>query len=81
MWWKITIAAVVAIFILVVFIRYRIDIYRRRLLNRFNDIFALPLPEDWVIPDSDTATIISGYLAKYDDCKDIFARKDSQSKK
>ena len=81
MWWKITIASVVAIFILVVFIRYRIDIYRRRLLNRFNDIFALPLPEDWVIPDSDTATIISGYLAKYDDRKDIFARKDSQSKK
>ena len=81
MWWKITIAAVVAIFILVVFIRYRIDTYRRRLLDRFNDIFALPLPEDWVIPDSDTATIIRGYLDKYDNRKDIFARKDSQSKK
>lgn len=81
MWWKITIAAVVAIFILVVTIRYRVDIYRRRLLERFNDIFGLPLPEDYTIPDSDTATIMSGYLYKYDTHKDIYTRKDLQSKK
>lgn len=81
MWWKITIAAVVAIFILVVFIRYRIDIYRRRLLNRFNEIFALPLPQDYTIPDSDTVTIMRGYLYKYDNRKDVYTRKDLQSKK
>ena len=81
MWWKITIAAVVAIFILAVTIRYRIDVYRRRLLEKFNDIFGLPLPEDYTIPDSDTATIISGYLYKYDTHKDLYTSKDLQSKK
>ena len=81
MWWKITIAAVVAIFILAVTIRYRIDVYRRRLLEKFNDIFGLPLPEDYTIPDSDTATIISSYLYKYDTHKDLYTSKDLQSKK
>jgi hypothetical protein len=51
------------------------------LLERFNDIFGLPLPEDYTIPDSDTATIMSGYLYKYDTHKDIYTRKDLQSKK